>query len=123
MSELKSGSPGFDPSGLSVINISFKLTGPRAQIATFVSDIASIAPITVVNKIKISESSPGLSFATISVKSFWSPFPTKIPAVDKAVSDLTPAEQQTLQDLGSLVQPIFNQVPVGAGGKSDPFSL
>jgi hypothetical protein len=43
--------------------------------------------------------------------------------VDKAVSDLTPAEQQTLQNLNSLTLPIFNQVPAGAGGKADPFSL
>lgn len=123
ISEIKAGSPGTNTSGLSFVNVSFKVMGQREQIESFITDISSVAPITIVDKIKLSESTPGVSMASVSVKSFWAPFPTKIPAVDKAISDLTPQEQKTLQSLNSLTQPIFTTIPAGVGGKSDPFSL
>lgn len=123
VSEIKSGSPGTNPSGLSFVNISFKVMGQREQIESFITDISSIAPITIVDKIKISESSPGISTGNISIKSFWAPFPTKIPGVDKAIPDLTSQEQKTLQGLNELTQPIFTVIPAGEGGRADPFSL
>jgi Tfp pilus assembly protein PilO len=123
VSEIKAGSPGVNSSGLSQVNVSFKVIGPREQVESFVTEISKIAPITIVDKIKISESTPGTSMGNISVKSFWAPFPTKIPAVDKAISDLTSQEQQTLQSLSELTQPIFTDIPAGEGGRNDPFSL
>ena len=122
LSELKSGSPSVDPTGLSTVIISFNVTGSRAQVESFIGAISSFAPITIVDKIKLSESIPGVALANISVKSFWAAFPTKIPAVTQAITDLTPAEQQTLQGLGALTQPVFVQIEASQSGKSDPFS-
>ena len=122
ISEVKSGSPANDNTGLSAVSVSFNVIGSRIQIESFINKISSIAPITIVDKIKINESSPGSSVANIVVKSFWAPFPTQIPPVSQAIADLTPDEQQTMQELSDLKQPIFSQIPAAQGGKSDPFS-
>lgn len=122
ISEVKAGSPAVDTAGLSSVTTSFSVTGPRSQIESFVGSIASFAPITIVDKIRIIELAPGSSIASISVKSFWAPFPTKIPAITQAIPDLTQAEQQTLQDLSSLTQPTFTEITPVSGGKSDPFA-
>jgi Tfp pilus assembly protein PilO len=122
LSGVKAGSPAVDTTGLSSINISFNLAGSRTQVEQFVNMVSSFAPISIVDKIKISESAPGVALANITVKSFWSPFPTKVPAVTSAIIDLTPAEKQILQSLGSLTQPMFVSIQAGQGGKSDPFS-
>jgi len=119
---LKASSPAVGTTGLSTVNISFTLAGSRSQIESFIKGVSSFAPITIVDRIKINESGPGISMGGITLKSFWAAFPTKIPAVSQALADFTPAEQQTLQDLRSLTLPIFSQVPAGQGGKSDPFS-
>lgn len=119
---LKASSPAAGTTGLSSVNISFTLTGSRPQIESFIKGVSSFAPITIVDRIKINESGPGISMGGITLKSFWAAFPTKVPAVSQALADFTPAEQQTLQDLRSLTLPIFSQVPAGQGGKSDPFS-
>lgn len=122
VSRLKAGTPAVGTSGLSSVNISFNVVGSRSQVESFIKGINLIAPITIVDKVKITESSPGTSLGIVSLKSFWSPFPTKIPAVSQPLTDLTPAEKQTLQQLRTLSQPIFSQIPAGQGGKSDPFS-
>lgn len=122
ISEVKSSAPIEDPTGVSVVNVLFNITGSRVQIESFINKIGSIAPITIVDKIKIIESAPGASTGNITVKSFWASFPAKIPPVSEAISDLTPEEQQVMQDLNVLKQPVFNQIPPAQGGKSDPFS-
>lgn len=122
ISEIKSGSPAVGTKGLSAVSISFNVAGTRAQIESFITGIGTIAPISIVDKIKMSESTPGTTLASLNIKSFWAPFPTKIPAVTTALTDLTPAEQQILQGLGGLIQPVFSQVVANQGGKTDPFA-
>jgi Tfp pilus assembly protein PilO len=121
---LKASSPAAGTTGLSSVNISFNIMGSRSQIETFIKEVGSIAPITIVDRIKITESGPGTSMGGITLKSFWAPFPTKVPAVSQALTDFTPAEQQTLEELRSLTQPIFSQIPAStsSSGKSDPFA-
>lgn len=122
LSEVKSGTPANDAAGLSAVSVSFNVIGSRVQIESFINKIDDIAPITVVDKIKINETSPGSSVGSISVKSFWAPFPTKIPPVSEAISDLTSDEEQIMQELSVLNQPVFSQIPPAQGGKTDPFT-
>jgi len=122
LSEVKAGSPTVDSTGLSAVNVSFNVIGSRVQVESFIKAIASFAPISVVDKIKISESVLGATLANVSVKSFYAPFPTKVPAVTSAITDLTAAEKQILQGLSSLTQPRFAMIQAGGGGKADPFS-
>ncbi len=122
LNQMKASSPTIDPAGLSTISISFNAAGSRTQIESFINAISSFAPISIVDKIKISESAPGAALANITVKSFWAPFPTKVPAVTTAITDLTSAERETLQNLGNLTQPVFVSIQASQGGKADPFS-
>jgi Tfp pilus assembly protein PilO len=122
LSEVKAGASAVDTTGLSAVSITFNVAGSRSQVESFVNMISSFAPVSVVEKIKISESAPGTALANVSIKSFWAPFPTKVPAITTAITDLTAAEKQTLQGLSSLTQPVFVAVQAGAGGKADPFS-
>ena len=122
LSEVKAGASAVDTTGLSAVNITFNVAGSRTQVESFINLVSSFAPVSVVEKIKISESAPGAALANVSIKSFWAPFPTKVPVITTAITDLTAAEKQTLQGLSSLTQPVFVAVQAGAGGKADPFS-
>lgn len=122
ISGVKSGSEVADKTGLSRSDISFNISGPRVSVLAFIKAIQNIAPIIVVDKIKISENG-GLVDSSISVKSFWSPLPTKLPSLTTQITDLTPAEKQLITDMGSLRKPVFVIVPPSTGaGKTDPFS-
>jgi hypothetical protein len=122
LSGMKAGSPALDATGLSAANISFNAAGSRTQVESFIKAISSFAPISIVDKVKTSEATPGIDLASVSVKSFWAPFPTKIPEVTSAISGLTADEQQTLQGLSTLTQPVFVIIQAAPGGKSDPFN-
>ncbi len=122
LSQMKTGSPTVDATGLSTVSVSFGVTGSMTQIEFFIAAISSFSPISIVDKIKVSESAPGTALANLTVRSFWAPFPTKVPAVTSAIPDLTPAERETLQGLSSLTQPVFTITPAGQGGRSDPFT-
>lgn len=122
ISELKVGSPVVDPTGVSMVGISFNLTGTMTQIESFVESVDNLAPISNVDKIKLSESASGSALGVISVKSFFAPFPTKVPAITQAIPDLTVDEQTTLQNISKFTQPTFSEVPAASAGKTDPFS-
>jgi Tfp pilus assembly protein PilO len=121
ITNLKSGSEVQDPSGLSRVNVSFDVIGGRTQIIGFIKSIEKIAPITMVDKIKLTESSAETR-ANVSVKSFWAPLPTKLPALTDQISDLTPDELNTLNEISKFIQPTFTEVPASeTEGKADPF--
>lgn len=122
LSNIKAGSEVKDLSGLSRVDISFEVDGTRGQIISFLKAIGTIAPLTLVDTVKLNEST-GSTHATVSVKSFWSPLPGSLPAVGQKLSDLTADEKKIILTLGSLVQPAFlNLPPASGGGKTDPFS-
>lgn len=123
LSNIKAGTETLDLTGLSRVDISLEAVGSKAQIVAFVKSISGIAPITTVESIKLNESA-GSSHATISLRTYWSPLPKTLPAVDQAISDLTPDERATLLTIGKLTQPSFLTLPpASGGGKADPFSI
>lgn len=122
ITDLKSGSSASDSKSLSSVNISFKLEGPRSMVEAFINETKTFAPITLVDKMKITESTPGISQAEITLKTFFAPFPTKIPAVNQAMADFTAAEQEMLEELGNLTQPVFAQVSTTSDIKPNPFA-
>ena len=122
IANVKAGAEAKDSSGLSRVDISFEAMGPRAQIIAFAKSVDQIAPITLVDKIKIAESA-GAARATISVRSFWAEFPTKLPALTEAISDLTNDERNILGSISNLTQPQFIEVPPSQGAsRPDPFT-
>jgi len=122
ISNIKGGAASDDVTGLGRSNVTFDLDGTIDQIITFLQSVSTIAPITLVDKVKISESG-GIAKASISVKSFWAPLPKTLPSTNTQISDLTPDEQAILLKISSLVQPSFSQVPgAEVGGRTDPFT-
>jgi hypothetical protein len=115
---IKSGTAGVDASGMSRADIAFTINGGRDQVISFLKGISSIAPVTLIDKISLTETS-GVTKADISVKSYWASLPKTIPAVDQAITDLTADEKKVLGQVSSLLQPIFTQV-VSATASANP---
>ena len=118
LSAIKSTTGASTASGLNQAIISFTVDGARPQVFSFLSGIDKIAPISLVDKIRITESGGGLR-ADIGVKSFWAEFPKTIPSVTTPISDLTPAEKETLTKILGLIQPSFTEV-TAAQGEANP---
>ena len=122
MTNMRGAGEAKDNSGLSRADVSFDVSGARVQVIAFLKGIAGIAPITLVDKIKINELG-GVARATVSVKSFWAAFPKTLPALNQPLSDLTSSEKKTLGDISKLTQPGFINIPPSEiSGKPDPFS-
>lgn len=123
VSGLKAGTEAKDPSGLSAVSINFSVTGSRSGVIAFLDSVSKIAPISLVDKIKLNESA-GQTQVTVTVRTFFAAFPTTIPSVTQNLTDLTPAEKDTLTKISSLIQPQFVTVPAqtGGGGKANPFA-
>ncbi len=123
ISGLKSASPVEDSGGLSHISLSFETTGTRSQIVAFLKSLSDIAPITIVEKLKMSETG-GVARAAVTVKAYWSNLPKTLPTLTSPITDLTPAEKKTLESVNALTQPSFVIVPPSEdAGKTDPFTL
>ena len=122
VSGIKSGTEVKDTTGLSRVDVNFKVAGNRTQITAFLKGISGFAPITTVGRIKIEESG-GVTTADVAVSSYWAPLPKTLPSTDQALSDLTADERTILASITSLSQPSFSTVsPSVSGGRSDPFS-
>ena len=123
MTNMRGAGEAKDNSGLSRADVSFDVSGARVQVIAFLKGIAGIAPITLVDKIKMNEAG-GVARASINVKSFWAPLPAKLPALAESIGDLTADEVKTLSDITALIQPAFVDIPPSeeGGGKVDPFA-
>jgi len=107
---------------LKAVAVNFKIAGEKSVVNSFLLNIKTIAPITVLNKLKISEID-GIYSGEIMVNSFWSPLPTERPTTIEGFQDLTPEDNQMLTLVNSLVQPTFlNLPPADAGGRPNPFA-
>lgn len=119
----KTGSESVDASGLSVVDITFDVSGERTQIFEFLAAIPKMAPISVIDKVKLSESGGGAR-ATVIVSSLWAELPKALPAINQGISDLTPDERKIITDISKLTRPTFSEFTPGEGsGKTDPFAF
>jgi hypothetical protein len=114
LSAIKSSVGSVNSSGLNDVNITFSVEGARQQVFSFLESVAKISPITITNKISISEVM-GLVKADINVKSYWADFPKTIPSVTTPITDLTTAEKEILANISGLTQPIFTEVTPSQG--------
>lgn len=119
---LKVSSPATDSTGLSRVDVSFEVDGTPQLISGFLNNISSFAPLTIVSKLKLTQTS-GASQALVTVSSFWASFPAHIPTVTQPVTDLTAQEKTTLSKILGLTQPAINAtVPTQSGAKINPFT-
>lgn len=118
----KSGAPIDESNGMSHVDISFQVTGSRSQVFLFLKSLSSIAPIIIIDKIKISEGA-GIVRADTTIRSYWSALPKTLPTLTSPITDLTPAEKEILNSITTLTQPAFVSVPAqDSVGKTDPFN-
>lgn len=113
LSNFKVGSGMKDAGDFMKVSISFDLQGPLAQILDFVNSVKAIAPNVWIGKTELNFVGETLQ-ATIDTTSYWSPFPTKMPALTEAITSLDSAEKETLARVSSLSQPSFVSLTPGA---------
>lgn len=122
LSNIKSSAETKDASGLSKVDVSFDLAGTRQQVETYLGAISGLAPVMVVNSIKMNEAGGGL-LTNVVVSSFWSELPKTMPAMTEVVNDLTSDEKAVLSKVEALQPPSFSAVPPSqTGGKANPFT-
>jgi hypothetical protein len=123
LSAIKSTSGAANTNGLDQAIISFTVDGARPQVFSFLAGIDKIAPISLVDKIRMTEGGGALR-ADIGIKTFWAEFPKTIPSVTTPISDLTTGEKETLTKILGLIQPNFTEVAPSQGAiNPNPFGL
>lgn len=101
--------------------ISFELLGDMSGVFMFARNLKNLAPIIVLDRIKIGEVEGGIG-ASLSVKTYWAKTLNKLPAITDPIKDLTADEEETILKITSLTQPSFIEVtPMGASGRTEPF--
>jgi Tfp pilus assembly protein PilO len=122
LASIKSGAEIQDASGLSRSDITFEVQGGKGEVVNFIKSISTIAPISVVDQIRLNQTN-ATTRASLTVKTYWSSLPTQLPAVTQAVSQLSQEEIQQIGELQGLIRPQFSILtPEAGGGKPDPFT-
>ncbi len=106
---------------------SLKVTGTLESILTFIDSLSTVAPLVKTENVKTDEndSSSDAVVATLSLTSYYSSYPEKIPALTQAISSLSPEEEQVISDIAGLEMPTIpqNLDPDLPNNRSDPFNL
>lgn len=108
ISEVKSGSAAVGSSALLTVGTTFQVVGTRDGVINFLKYIQTLAPISIVTGVKLSETS-GVDTASVSMISYWAPFPKVIPSVNQPITSLSTVEEQILSQVATLVQPTVTQ--------------
>lgn len=117
---IKTG-PGTGNSSLLTTNTNFQVVGPREGVISYLKNVETIAPITTVDRVRISENG-GVATANVSVVSYWAPNPKVIPPVREPITDLTASEKKVLSEVASLIQPgVVQGAPSVTGVNPAPF--
>lgn len=119
LSDIRASISSGDSSNLSSVTTSFNVTGPREQIISFIKSIDSIAPITLVDKMQLSEDK-GVNIANISTRTYWAEFPSTIPTVTQSVTDLTVSEKDLLTQISNLTFPSFGETVTATDSAINP---
>lgn len=116
--------PESSASGIFHADINLEVEAPFTQIAAFVKNISSVAPLMRVKSVK-SLQVKETSQASIIVSTYWAPFPTQLPPISKELLGPTEAEQSMLTKLSALGRPSFEETvaPEPPSNRTDPFSL
>lgn len=115
------GSEIIDVGGLKKVEVDITVEGKFGDVVSFISQLNSIAPISVPTKIRMT-SAGGLSRASLSANSYFAALPTRLPALTEPVRKLTAAETDTISKISALSQPAFLELtPQAAVPRSNPF--
>lgn len=115
LSNLKVNPEAKDASGFLKTSISFDILGPLQQVLDFVNSTKSISPNVWIEKTELNFAGEGdILQASIYLKSYWSPFPTKIPALVEPITALDASEKEILSKISGFSLPPFVSLTPGA---------
>lgn len=123
LSNLQVGSKGGAEEGMSRVEIGFDVEGDFSSVLDFLQDTSKIAPISQIEKIKISQA-VGATRASTTLVSFWAPFPEKLPPLTEPAKDLSAEELGLIRRLSELTPPTFLEMtPSAPSARADPFAF
>lgn len=121
---IKAGNEVKDNSGLSRVDIAFEMRGDKRAIYSFLGGIGKLAPIMLISKVKITEST-GNTGANVTIASFWEALPKDLPATTELITDFTQKDKELLNNILSLTPPTISgasDLPASQeSGRVDPF--
>jgi len=101
--------------------LNFDLNGSLENIISFLKVIKNFAPIVNCEKLELNQSS-GMYRASVTLRSYWAPYPTKIPAITQPLSDFTEDELDMVTRISKLTPPPFSTIyPSAPGERINPF--
>lgn len=120
ITNLRIGSETEDASLLSS-DLSFDVEGATPLVLNFLQAVGNIAPITLIDRVQINQTAQ-VARATVRLKVFWANFPTSLPPVTEAISDLTQEEEEVLISILNLTPPEFVELEAQPPTeRADPF--
>jgi hypothetical protein len=106
---------------LSSTQIRFDAEGNLSSVLAFIKGLSNLLPISIVEKVKLA-SQGETSRASVSIKVFFSPYPTKLTSLTEPIEDLSADEKSILSKLNQSIMPSFVEVqPLGPSGRIVPF--
>jgi len=121
MDSLKAGAE-IKKSSYSQVNISFDIEGEILVVLNFLKKLQNIAPLTNLDKVKISQSITSLAKASVTIKTYWAAYPVKLPPITEPLKDFTAEEKETIVKILSLNPPEFVElIPQENSGRQNPF--
>ncbi|GEM_PF-1670794 len=92
---------------LGSLQVGMVAEGESASILKFLETLTGVSPYIAIETINMSQSSL-TTIAQLSLRSFWSPLPTQLPALTEPLQELSQEERQLLQSLEIYKSPVFS---------------
>ena len=121
ITDLKGGTEALQGS-VNSVDITFTVDGPMLTLLNYLKSFENVSPVSNIEKAKFSQST-GLTRADVVVRTYFGPYPTKLPPINDPLKDLTAAEKDSLAKILLLRTPIqVNLTPQQPGVRQDPFN-
>lgn len=107
--------------GTSSVEITFGIDGLMSDLLNFLNSLASVAPISSIQKAKVN-SSAGIASADITIRAYSAPYPQRLPSLTEPITDLSNDEKTLLDTLSNLTLPLFTTLePQQPAVRDSPF--
>jgi len=108
---------------MNAATVNFDVDGDLTMMLSFMTRLETLSPIVKIQTLKISTSDE-IARATASVRSYWSEYPTKLPAISEPVNELTEKQIGLMNQILQLKIPQFYTItPSSPVERADPFNL
>lgn len=115
------GSETKESSDFMKVAISFDIEGPLPQILNFINLTKMFSPNIWIEKTELEFAGEAIR-AKVYTKSYWAPFPTKIPALTDPITELSAKDKEILSTVIDYLQPPFASITPGIPGENiNPF--